>query len=55
MKYPWVALSLVILWFATTYIILVQENINVTYILMTLLVGTIIISILGFRPPKIKK
>jgi len=54
MKYPWVAISLIIIWFATTYIILAREDIGVTFTLLTALAGTIIISILGFRPPKIK-
>lgn len=55
MKYPWVAISMVIIWFATTYIILVRENLDVSYVLLTALAGTIIIAVLGFRPPKLGK
>lgn len=55
MKYPWVAASLIIIWFGTTYIILKSAHLNVSYILFIALLGTIIISIIGFRPPKIKK
>lgn len=55
MKYPWVAISLVIIWFATTYIILKRDDLNVSYMLLTSLVGTIILAIIGFHPPKIRK
>jgi hypothetical protein len=55
MKYPWTALSLVIIWLATTYIILRQDNLDVNYILVVTLIGTIIISFIGFRPPSIRK
>ncbi len=55
MKYPYVAISLIIIWFATTYIILKRESLNVSYILMAAFIGTIIISIIGFRAPNIKK
>ncbi len=57
MKYPWTALSLVIIWLATTFIILrvPQEELNINFILVVILIGTIIISLLGFRAPKIKK
>jgi hypothetical protein len=55
MKYPWVAISLVIIWFATTYIILKRANMNVSYILLVALAGTIFISLIGFRAPQIRK
>lgn len=55
MKYPWVAIALVIIWFSTTYIILKRIDLNVSYMILTALVGTIIVSIIGFSTPKIKK
>ncbi len=55
MKYPWVAISLIIIWFSSTYIILKQKNLNVSYVLLTAIIGTIIIAFLGFRPPKLQK
>ncbi len=55
MKYPWVAVSVIIIWFASTYIILKADDINVSYILLTAIIGTIIVAVIGFRPPKIKK
>lgn len=55
MKYPWVAISLIIIWFSMTYIILKRVDLNASYVLLTSIVGTIIVAIIGFRPPKIKK
>jgi len=55
MKYPWVAFSLIIIWFSTTYIILRGDNLNVSFILLTSIIGTIIIAFIGFRPPKLPK
>ena len=55
MKYPWVALALIIIWFSTTYIVLKRADLNVSYVLLTALTGTIIVAIIGFRPPSIKR
>lgn len=55
MKYPWVAISLIIIWFVSTYIVLKQKNLDVNYILLVAIIGTIVIAVIGFRPPKIKK
>lgn len=55
MKYPWVALSLGIVWISTTFIVLKKEDIDASYVLMIAFVGTIIISLIGLRAPKIKK
>ena len=54
MKYPWVAFTLMVVWFSTTYIVLVRETLDVPNVLITSIVGTIVIAIIGFRPPKIK-
>lgn len=55
MKYPWTALSLIIIWIATTYIVIKNQNLEVNYILLITLVGTIIISLIGFRTPTLRK
>jgi len=55
MKYPWTALSLIIIWVATTYVVIKNRNLNVNYILLVTLVGTIIISLIGFRTPTLRK
>ncbi|MBU2219241.1 hypothetical protein KKG15_02000 [Patescibacteria group bacterium] len=55
MKYPYVAISLIILWAGTTVMILKNSSINVSYFLLVALIGTIIISVIGFRPPRIHK
>jgi len=53
MKYPHVAITLIILWLCTTLMIFKNNSINVSYFLIVALIGTIIISLIGFRPPKI--
>ncbi|MEK7585302.1 MAG: hypothetical protein AAB455_02230 [Patescibacteria group bacterium] len=55
MKYPWTALSLIIIWVATTYIVLKNQDLDVNKILLITLAGTIIVSLIGFRTPTLKK
>ncbi len=55
MKYPWTALSLIIIWIATTYIVMKNDKLDVNEILLITLVGTIIISFIGFRTPTLRK
>ncbi len=55
MKYPWTALSLIIIWVATTYVVIKNKNLNVNYILLVTLVGTIVIALIGFRTPTLHK
>ncbi|MBI2097686.1 MAG: hypothetical protein HYT46_02015 [Candidatus Vogelbacteria bacterium] len=55
MKYPWTALSLIIIWIATTYIVVKTAGLNVNYILLVTLTGTVIISLIGFRSPTLRK
>jgi hypothetical protein len=55
MKYPWVALSLAIVWISTTFLVLKRSDLDVTFILMVAIAGTIIISFIGLRAPSIKK
>jgi hypothetical protein len=54
MKYPWVAISLAIIWFSTTYMILKREDMDVSTVLFVALAGTLIIAVIGLRAPKIK-
>lgn len=54
MKYPWVSIALIIIWLGTTYIILKGENLNVSFILFIAIIGTIIVSLIGFKAPRIK-
>lgn len=55
LKYPWTALSLIVIWVTTTYIILNQTGLDINRILFMALIGTVIISTFGFRPPKIDR
>lgn len=53
MKYPYVALVLIIIWVGTMIMILKGSGLNVSYALLTALVGTAVISFFGFRPPRL--
>ncbi len=55
MKYPWTALSITVIWLVTTYVIVNRPGLHVNAMLVTTLVGTIIISIIGFKSPTIGK
>lgn len=55
MKYPWTALSLIIIWLATTYIVINQKQLEVNKILLITLAGTVIIALIGFRTPTLGK
>jgi len=55
MKYPWTAISLTTIWLATTYIIIARPGLRVNQILLITLVGTIIIALIGFRSPTLRK
>ncbi|MEK7621797.1 MAG: hypothetical protein AAB415_01325 [Patescibacteria group bacterium] len=55
MKYPWTALSLIIIWVATTYVVIKNRNLNANYVLLVTLVGTIVIAMIGFRSPTLHK
>ncbi len=54
MKYPWTAISITVVWFATTYMLIRRPGLEVNMILVTTFIGTIIIALIGFRSPKIK-
>lgn len=55
MKYPWAALALAVIWLSTTYVILIQPELNVNYALALTLIATIIIAFIGFRAPSGRK
>lgn len=56
MKYPWVAINLAIVWFGSTFLIINTdaETLSSTAVLFFAIIGTIAISIFGFRAPKVK-
>ncbi len=55
MKYPWTAISLTVIWLATTYIVIQKQGLQVNQILLITLIGTVIIALIGFRSPTLKK
>jgi len=54
MKYPWVAIAVATVWFGSTYLVLKSDQIDVTFVLSIAILGTAVMSFLGFRVPKIK-
>ena len=54
MKYPWMAISLAVVWFGSTYLILYNAKIDNDLVLISAIIGTIVMAFIGFRPPKIK-
>lgn len=55
MKYPWTALSITIIWLATTFVIINRAGLDVNEILLITLTGTMAISFIGFSAPSVKK
>jgi|SRR3989344_1607298 len=51
-KHLWVSLSLIIVWFGTSYIILSRANLEVYKLLTAMFLGTIIMAVIGFRAEK---
>ena len=54
MKYPWVGVTLAIMWFGSAYIIINNSRINSSVILFAAIIGTIFVAFIGFRAPKIR-
>lgn len=54
MKYPWTAISIIVIWLATTLIVIKRPGLDINTILLITFIGTIIIALIGFRTPKIK-
>ena len=54
MKYPWVGISLAVMWFGSAYIIINNPQINSSTTLFAAIIGTIAVAFIGFRAPKIR-
>jgi len=52
MKYPWIAITIVAIWFMATFTILSREESDPEYILTVSLVASAILGFFGFRKPK---
>lgn len=52
MKYPWIAITIVAIWFMATFTILARDESNPEYILTASLAASTILGIWGFRRPK---
>lgn len=51
-KYPWVAIVIVLQWLATAFIIIYTDDVNVTNVMGTAFITTVIFSYSGFKIPK---
>lgn len=51
-KYPWVAIVIVLQWMATAFIIIYAEGVNVTNVMGTAFLATVIFAYIGFKVPK---
>lgn len=52
MKYPWVSISILTVWFSTTAILIARNDTPVEYILGLSLFSTIFLVAVGFRSPR---
>ncbi|MEK7599279.1 MAG: hypothetical protein AAB474_02420 [Patescibacteria group bacterium] len=52
MKYPWLAITIVLFWFMAAYTILVRSTVKPDYILGIALISSLILGIWGFRAPR---
>ena len=51
-KYPWVALIILVQWFATSFIVITMKDIDVTTLMGITLFSTVFYAYLGFKTPK---
>ena len=49
MKYPWIAITIVVIWFMATFTILSREESNPEYILAVSFIASAILGIWGFK------
>lgn len=54
MKYPWVGVTLAIMWFGSAYVIINNPQIDSSITLFAAIIGTIAVAFIGFRAPKIR-
>jgi len=52
MKYPWLAATIILIWFMATYTILERAEVSPEQVLGAALIASIILGIWGFRVPK---
>lgn len=51
-KYPWVAIVIVLQWLATAFIIIYADEVNITNVMGTAFLATVIFAFIGFKVPK---
>lgn len=51
-KYPWVAIIIVLQWFATAFTIIYAPSLDVTKVMGMTFISTIVFAYVGFKVPK---
>ena len=52
MKYPWLAITIVIIWLMAAYTILVRDAVKPDYIIGIAITASLVLGIWGLRAPK---
>ena len=52
MKYPWLAITIVIIWLMAAYTILVRDTVKPDYIIGIAIVASLVLGVWGLRAPK---
>lgn len=52
MKYPWLGMTITLIWLMATFTVLNDKGTNPTAVLGIALIATALLSFLGFRPSK---
>ena len=52
MKYPWLAITIVLIWLMAAYTILVRDTVKPDYIIGIAITASLVLGIWGLRAPK---
>ena len=52
MKYPWLAITIVLIWLMAAYTILVRDTVKPDYIIGIAIVASLVLGVWGLRAPK---
>ncbi len=53
MKYPWIGITIIIIWALAAYVIWLRPEANIFVILGTTVAASLVLGVWGFRPPKV--
>ena len=52
MKYPWIALTILLIWVMTAYTAITATSVNINSLVYIALISTVIIGYFGFKVPR---